>query len=64
MKLEYLNFTSIKKFARRKDRRLSTAFVQAVDDHCSQVLEAVAVAGKDSTTFTPEHVAIAMQTIK
>lgn len=64
MKLEYLNFSSVKKFARGNGKRVSTSFVQALDAHCTKLLDQSLVCAKDTTTLAGEHVAAAAQQIK
>lgn len=59
MKLKYLNFSSVKKFARDNDKRVSTSFVQALDAHCTELLDRSLACAKDTTTFTGVHVALA-----
>ncbi len=59
MKLKYLNFTAVKKFARDNEKRLSTNFLQALDAHCTNLLNGSVQCAKETTTLTSQHVSLA-----
>lgn len=61
MKLKFLNFSAVRKLVRGKGKRLSTNFLQALDEHCVGVLDASVECAKDVRTLTANHVAVAIR---
>lgn len=52
MKLRFLNYSAVRKAVRKHDRRLSTSFLVALDEHCASLIEKTAAASKDERTLT------------
>lgn len=63
MKLQHLNFTAIKKAVRAVDRRLSTNFLVALDEHVGELIKGAAVASGDECTLNQSHVAAAAKAV-
>lgn len=61
MKLQYLNFTSIKRFAKTNKRRITTEFLGALDAHCGDLLARTLAVAANEVTFRGRHVAAAIE---
>lgn len=61
MKLKFLNFSAVRKFVHGKGKRLSTNFLEALDEYCAGALDESIERAKDVRTLTANHVAASTQ---